>query len=124
VAGFFYWKAQMINHQDEAATVLRDLIGRIRALDAENAEIARQLREVYLEAKAASFNVKAIKQIARSGTAQSDADDTRAYLEALGGNTLAQRLGREDLGTVLFGTDRWPSEMADDLSDLDVIKEL
>jgi uncharacterized protein (UPF0335 family) len=71
----------MMNHQDEAAAVLRDLVGRIRALDGENAEIARQLREVYLEAKAASFNVKAIKQIARSGTAQSDADDTRAYLE-------------------------------------------
>jgi uncharacterized protein (UPF0335 family) len=108
----------MINHQDEAAAVLRDLIGRIRALDAENAEIARQLREVYLEAKAASFNVKAIKQIARSGTAQSDADDTRAYLEALGGDVLAQRLGKEDLGTVLFGTDRWPSDMA--MDDFDV----
>jgi uncharacterized protein (UPF0335 family) len=77
----------MMNHQDEAAAVLRDLVGRIRALDGENAEIARQLREVYLEAKAASFNVKAIKQIARSGTAQSDADDTRAYLEELGGGS-------------------------------------
>jgi hypothetical protein len=45
VAGFLYWKGQNMN-QDEAAAVLRDLIGRIRALDAENAEIARQLREV------------------------------------------------------------------------------
>jgi uncharacterized protein (UPF0335 family) len=83
----------MMNHQDEAAAVLRDLVGRIRALDGENAEIARQLREVYLEAKAASFNVKAIKQIARSGTAQSDADDTRAYLEALGGDVLPRERG-------------------------------
>jgi hypothetical protein len=39
-------------------------------------------------------------------------------LEALGGDALAQRLGKEDLGTVLFGTDRRPSEMA--LDDFEV----
>jgi hypothetical protein len=39
-------------------------------------------------------------------------------MRALGGDTLAQRLGKEDLGTVLFGTDRWPSEMM--LDDFDV----
>jgi uncharacterized protein (UPF0335 family) len=107
-----------MNHQDEAAAMLRGFVARVRELDAASHEIARRLREVYLEAKGSGFNIRAVKTITRQhpDEAKGDADAAIAYLRALGGDALAQRLGREDLGTVLFGTDRWPSEMMlDDL---------
>jgi uncharacterized protein (UPF0335 family) len=102
-----------INHQDEATAALRGFVKRIQELDAVSHEIARELREVYVEAKGCGFNIKALKQVARShpDEAKGDADAALGYLRALGGDALAQRLGKEDLGTVLFGTDRWPSEM-------------
>jgi uncharacterized protein (UPF0335 family) len=107
-----------MNHSDEAAAVLRGFVERIRELDAVTHEISRELRGVYLEAKSSGFNIRALKQIARShpDEARGDAGAALAYLRVLGGDALAQRLGKEDLGTVLFGTDRWPSDMAlDDL---------
>jgi hypothetical protein len=48
----------------------------------------------------------------------------KAYLEALGGGHLVNRLRREDFGSILFGTDRFPSEMADDpLGDIEVARD-
>jgi hypothetical protein len=84
-------------------------------------DLDRQRRDVYVEAKANGFNTRAIKTVARQNPeqAQSDAADLEAYLKALGGAVLVQRLGKEDFGAILFGTSRYPSEMVD-LGDLDV----
>jgi hypothetical protein len=41
------------------------------------------------------------------------------YLNAIGGEVLTRRLGREAFGRILFGTDEFPSEMVD-LEGIDV----
>jgi uncharacterized protein (UPF0335 family) len=90
-----------MNHSDEAAAVLRGFVERIRELDAVTHEISRELRGVYLEAKSSGFNIRALKQIARShpDEARGDAGAALAYLRVLGGDALAQRLGKEELDT-------------------------
>jgi uncharacterized protein (UPF0335 family) len=106
---------------DEAADRLRGYVAEVRRLDAEVRELDRMRRNLYVEAKGFGFNIKAIKQIARSdpGRAKHDADDLVNYLNAIGGEVLTRRLGREAFGRILFGTDEFPSEMVD-LEGIDV----
>lgn len=53
------------NAQTVAASQLRSLIERIERLDAEKQEIARDIREIYAEAKGNGFHTKAIRELVK-----------------------------------------------------------
>ncbi|MBF0625265.1 MAG: DUF2312 domain-containing protein [Magnetococcales bacterium] len=68
---------------------LRQLVERIERLEEEKAEVAQQVKDVYLEAKSAGFDVKVLRQIIRLRKMdQSDVDEQEAllllYKQALG----------------------------------------
>jgi uncharacterized protein (UPF0335 family) len=59
---------------ENAATVLREMVARIREIDDQSRELNRALREIYSEAKGRGISIKALKQIAT----------VTAYLKAMG----------------------------------------
>jgi uncharacterized protein (UPF0335 family) len=96
------------------ATLLRELVGRVRAIDAQSKELNRELREVYAMAKGHGLSVKALKAIARDPNAQGEAETVTAYLRAMGApDIVVGRLRSESLDTILFGTTGFPSDSID-----------
>ena len=77
---------------------------------------------VVLHGIAASAQTRS-RKIARQkhpGQAQAAADDLHAYLTVLGGTEAAGRLTREVVSEIAFGTYKWPSEMADELGEVNI----
>jgi uncharacterized protein (UPF0335 family) len=97
------------------ATLLRELVGRVRAIDAQTKELNRELREAYAEAKGRGISVKALKAIARDPNAQGEAETVTAYLKAMGApDSVVGRLRSESLDSILFGTNTdFPSDGID-----------
>ena len=50
---------------ESAKEKLRQTVERIERLEEEKSEIANQIKEVYAEAKAYGYNVKALRQVVR-----------------------------------------------------------
>ncbi|MEO0982722.1 MAG: DUF2312 domain-containing protein [Pseudomonadota bacterium] len=58
--------AAPVSHLSETAREkLRQTVARIERLEEEKAEIANQVKEVYAEAKAMGYDVKALRQVVR-----------------------------------------------------------
>ena len=116
-----------IEHDDAAITAkLRGYVSEIRQLDDASRELDRRRRDIYSEARNFGFSTDAIKRIARqrhNGEAQSEANDLLIYVEMLGGEraTDAMRKGMT-FSEVAFGSTSWPSDMADQDADTDLIK--
>jgi uncharacterized protein (UPF0335 family) len=99
---------------ENAATVLREMVARIREIDDQSRELNRALREIYSEAKGRGISVKALKQIARDPDAQDEAETVTAYLKAMGApDIVVDRLRLESLDSILFGSTGFPSDGID-----------
>ena len=72
---------------------LRLLLERVETLEAEKLEVADQIKDVYLEAKATGYDVKIMRQLVRERKRKPD--DRREHYALLG--TYANALGL-DLG--------------------------
>jgi uncharacterized protein (UPF0335 family) len=110
-----------------AADLLRQFVARIRAIDGQARELNCELRVLYSEAKCRGFSTKALKQIARSADAQTEANTVTEYLAALGApRDVIGRLNTESLDTILFGSSTsWPSDGIDiDLQSFDIERAL
>ena len=59
---------------------IRSIVARIERLEEEKNELARDIREVYAEAKGNGFDVKALRQIIKI---RKQGEDERTELEAL-----------------------------------------
>ena len=97
------------------ATILRQLVARIRQIDAQTVANSARLRDVYSEAKARGISTKSLKAVARNKDAAAEADEVKQYLAACGApRVVVDRLDVADFDTVLFGSaDRWPSNGID-----------
>jgi uncharacterized protein (UPF0335 family) len=99
---------------ENAATVLREMVARIREIDDQSRELNRALREIYSEAKGRGISVMALKQIARDPDAQDEAETVTAYLKAMGApDIVVDRLRLESLDSILFGSTGFPSDGID-----------
>jgi uncharacterized protein (UPF0335 family) len=109
------------------AETLREMVARIRAIDAKARELNGELRSIYTEAKARGISVKALKQIARSADAEGEVNTVTEYLHALGApRDIIGRLNTESLDTILFGSATgWPSDgIDDDMANFDIERDI
>jgi uncharacterized protein (UPF0335 family) len=109
------------------AETLREMVARIRAIDAKARELNGELRSIYTEAKARGISTKALKAIARSPDAQDEAKTITAYLKEMGApSDIIARLRTESLDTILFGSaTSWPSDgIEDDIANFDIERDI
>jgi uncharacterized protein (UPF0335 family) len=111
-------------HDDEQVVgALRRYVAEIKALDAEGAEIDRKRRNLYREAAACGSNASILKAIARRKPeeAKQHADETLAYLQAIGGEDATTRFRKlGSFSQTVFGSTGWPSDEVDfDVPDAD-----
>jgi uncharacterized protein (UPF0335 family) len=109
------------------ADVLREMVDRIRQIDAQARELNGELRTIYTDAKARGISVKALKAIARDPNAANEAQTTTAYLKELGAPAdIIGRLRTESLDTILFGSAKsWPSDWVDDnIANFDIERDI
>jgi uncharacterized protein (UPF0335 family) len=107
---------------EATADCIRDLVGRIRALDDQQREINGALQQVYAEARDCGINARALKLIARDPEAGSEAEAVKSYLLAMGASTdVVGRLKTESVDTILFGSTGFPADsVSDDLVGFDI----
>lgn len=71
-----------------AGEQLKSFIERIERLEAEKAGIAADIRDVYAEAKATGFDVKAMRAVLKLRKMEKDARDEQEHMRDLYKNTL------------------------------------
>lgn len=112
-----------LGHNSVARGQLRAFVGRIERLEEEKAFIAQDIREVYGEAKAAGFDVKALRAVIRlrkrdkQELAEHEAlvDSYRHALGDLDGTPLGEAAIARDVGVRPIGN--LAGEIVSDLSD-------
>ena len=72
---------------------LQLLIERVETLEAEKLEVADQIKDVYLEAKAVGYDVKIMRQLVRERKRKPDARKEHYALLATYANALGLELG-------------------------------